>query len=1130
MDIITSTSNSTVVLGDLHKSTSSKISSIIPLLRTIDIDLDSQGALYTNTWGDAFVAVFDTAEKAVSFALKIRDNLRLHDWRSEDMRHTPLLRTALTSGQLNWVSYNNINDIKTPEGMPLVEVARIEPITNPGEVYVTNIVRELAGEMKFYFENIGQRSLPKDYGTLSLFRAYWGSEKDAISEGFLGPLIDDQYYRRAEALRRFTYLWLVLDQLPIGSWGRSVPGWMSEVWRDDPEIMTTPLMEDEGGFETTVLNLELLSHLIGQEAIVNNNGWRAIEYLQKRCGPKGFGTLGLAREGYSIEPHPRHTALVGWLLGSVYKNKTNELPELRKLFICSARALLGGNLKAITKEFEEDRNPLILYLASWHIANEIQSDEFSKLFSESEIKQMLNNWRNSSEILLNKAQKLKYEKGRPEILAKNRESIYPLTIPYGEFIRMEAYSILSSSVLVDTNMPKELLTRINQGIMFIIKEYLKEWENPKKRYTRDRLRPVHCGPKPYYANDLNARPDIGTAAMLLRVLRSKLIIQALWNGKLPEEARKARYLLSEDLVQLFDRYLCEPRVYSFTHPGMLAGVMVGDGNSLINDAILSCREVVTNLPPGELRDDTVDKVLSERTIERLVDSIVAIDGMEHGIQLASYSLTRLLVDKLRPGRYIREKLSNKGVKVISEQTLEVYTNPSFVEKYDMTWGYIPDLAIIAPFLRLIGKKSNILDVGCGPGQYALELTKDGHTVIIIDASIPMLDIASERLQKVTGNNPIRIKCDVLDSVSRANFINQNANAYDAIWCAGLFVHIPKEEQPEVLKWFYHLLRPEGYLFVNTILDNPRVFTRDGRYFGYIAEPRNFETILCKCGFQSEYVVQTKIKRNTYGEPFIETVWANYYAKKMPPYELINAMEGESNKACILTSLAYARSAEDYAKSHGVKYPKDVSQPDFAVTNNKRLKTIESCLEKLHGFLKDTTGPPCVLDAGCGPGDYVVQMALRGWKAVGVDMSEKTIQLARNNCPLQLRDRATFFICDMGTLPSIWSERFDAVLCVTAFQHIPVDGRHASRVLNEFARVLRPNGILRIDVQIGRETGYDPDLRFIQGYKDREEIISFMELAGFTIIETNEWELEPGKNTYQRPIAFKFIELWGRKKQ
>ena len=50
---------------------------------------------YTNTWGDAFVAVFDSATTAAEYALDISEGLRTYDWRSVGLIRPPMLRVAI---------------------------------------------------------------------------------------------------------------------------------------------------------------------------------------------------------------------------------------------------------------------------------------------------------------------------------------------------------------------------------------------------------------------------------------------------------------------------------------------------------------------------------------------------------------------------------------------------------------------------------------------------------------------------------------------------------------------------------------------------------------------------------------------------------------------------------------------------------------------------------------------------------------------------------------------------------------------------------------------------------------------------------------------------------------------------
>ncbi len=70
----------------------------------------------------------------------------------------------------------------------------------------------------------------------------------------------------------------------------------------------------------------------------------------------------------------------------------------------------------------------------------------------------------------------------------------------------------------------------------------------------------------------------------------------------------------------------------------------------------------------------------------------------------------------------------------------------------------------------------------------------------------------------------------------------------------------------------------------------------------------------------------------------------------------------------------------------------------------------------------------VLDVGCGPGRHARALAERGFEVVGVDISARFIEIARDGAP----DNASFFVGDARDLT--FDQEFDAVisLCQGAF--------------------------------------------------------------------------------------------------
>lgn len=105
-------------------------------------------------------------------------------------------------------------------------------------------------------------------------------------------------------------------------------------------------------------------------------------------------------------------------------------------------------------------------------------------------------------------------------------------------------------------------------------------------------------------------------------------------------------------------------------------------------------------------------------------------------------------------------------------------------------------------------------------------------------------------------------------------------------------------------------------------------------------------------------------------------------------------------------------------------------------------------------------PPRVLDAGCGPGADTEWFAAAGLDALGLDITGPFLREARTAVP-----SAQFVHGDMRHLP-VRDGSVEGIWSSAAFLHLPRSA--AATTLAEFARVLRPGGILLLSV-MARET-------------------------------------------------------------
>jgi ubiquinone/menaquinone biosynthesis C-methylase UbiE len=154
---------------------------------------------------------------------------------------------------------------------------------------------------------------------------------------------------------------------------------------------------------------------------------------------------------------------------------------------------------------------------------------------------------------------------------------------------------------------------------------------------------------------------------------------------------------------------------------------------------------------------------------------------------------------------------------------------------------------------------------------------------------------------------------------------------------------------------------------------------------------------------------------------------------------------------MLTSPAHA--AKDAVAYHGelaVGWDQRYKKPAFRA----RQRAFEECLagHDLHG--KDW------LDAGCGSGTLARYLVEAGARVLGVDAAEEMITLARELASRDVASSQLRFehIATIAHLP-LPNQSLDGILCSSVLEYVP----DPAACLTEFARVLRPGGLLVVSV-------------------------------------------------------------------
>ncbi len=138
----------------------------------------------------------------------------------------------------------------------------------------------------------------------------------------------------------------------------------------------------------------------------------------------------------------------------------------------------------------------------------------------------------------------------------------------------------------------------------------------------------------------------------------------------------------------------------------------------------------------------------------------------------------------------------------------------------------------------------------------------------------------------------------------------------------------------------------------------------------------------------------------------------------------------------------------------------------------------------------------VLDAGCGYGVYSRYLSDK-FKVIGVDISEKQIELAKQNAP------KAEFICEDMTKTNFPNDYFDGILAFYSIIHIPRDEHYD--LLSNFFRMLKMNGVVLLIFQVNDDPESYENNFFSRGVKmywsgfDKNANLIMLKNIGFKII-------------------------------
>lgn len=127
--------------------------------------------LVKNTWGDGLFYVFEGLGEAACFAQGLVDAVAHTDWAALGLPAGLNLRVALHAGPV-FLGPDPVTGRPTCFGTHVNRAARIEPITPPGQVYVSQAFAALAAAREvpgLHCDYVGRLPLAKGYGTFPMY-------------------------------------------------------------------------------------------------------------------------------------------------------------------------------------------------------------------------------------------------------------------------------------------------------------------------------------------------------------------------------------------------------------------------------------------------------------------------------------------------------------------------------------------------------------------------------------------------------------------------------------------------------------------------------------------------------------------------------------------------------------------------------------------------------------------------------------------------------------------------------------------------------------------------------------------------------------------------------------------------
>ena len=144
----------------------------------------------------------------------------------------------------------------------------------------------------------------------------------------------------------------------------------------------------------------------------------------------------------------------------------------------------------------------------------------------------------------------------------------------------------------------------------------------------------------------------------------------------------------------------------------------------------------------------------------------------------------------------------KNLKVCNYFYKSFWRHPDFANLYvgEMSKYYVNF------FKKKLKKKGKILDLGCGPGYFTLELARAGFDVVGVDISKGAINSAKQTMLNLKKGKKLKLKY-ICSDLKNLNFVNE----FDGVLCSGFLHHI--KNVSKISKLIKKSMKKKGSLLI-----------------------------------------------------------------------------------------------------------------------------------------------------------------------------------------------------------------------------------------------------------------------------------------------------------------------------